>query len=157
VFDLEREVASWSEAVYADRCRASGSVAELRDHLHCEIDRAKAEGLSDEAAFAAAVAKLGATPELAAEDSKNRSLLAAACAAAARHERLESSARNRWLLVAHAILWASVIIAVSLFLSKSTLRNTIAMLLVLVMVPSWLASEQILRAALRRRPAGRAR
>jgi hypothetical protein len=153
MFDLEREVAAWSEAVYADDCRGAVSAAELKDHLYCEIDRARAEGLSDEQAFAAAVARLGPAPKLASEHAKNRSLLKAVCAAVTRDERRVPS-DQRWLLVAHAILWAALVIATSLVLSKTATREASEWMLIVVLIPCWLASEQILKRALRRRPTG---
>jgi hypothetical protein len=157
LFELDREVTAWSEAVHADRCRGSASVDELRDHLYCEIDRARAEGLSDEQAFAAAVAKLGPATTLASEHAKNRSLLGTLCAAAARLERGESSAQARSLLMAHAIVWASVMIATALMMKKSAGVQATEWLILLILIPSWLGSEQILRRALRSRSRGGAR
>jgi hypothetical protein len=154
LFDLDQEVAAWSATVHAGRCRQAASVAELSDHLYCEIDRARAEGLSDEQAFAAAAAKLGPGPDLAAEHAKNRSLLGTACAAAARDERSEPSRQRRWLLLAHAILWAVVILASSAALSKTAAPAAFGWMLSGVLVPIWWASEQILRRALRRKPTG---
>ena len=154
MFELDREVRAWSEAVHADRCRNAASVAELSDHLHCEIDRARAEGLSDERAFAAAVARIGPASKLAAEHAKDRSPLGAACAVARRLEGGEWSAQHRRLLVAHAVVWASVVIATSLVLSKNATREATEWLILLVLIPSWLRSEQILRQALRPRSKG---
>ena len=149
MFDLEKEIAAWSEGVQADRCRQAQSVAEISDHLYCEIERGRAAGLSDQQAFAAAVAKLGPGPELSAEHAKNRSILATGCAAVARYERSESRGRHRSLLVAHAILWAAVILASSILLSKTAVPATFEFLLIVVLVPIWWASEQVLRRALR--------
>lgn len=149
MFDLDKEVAAWSAAMHAGRCAQAAGVAELSDHLYCEIERARAGGLPDELAFAAAVAKLGPEPELAAELAKNRSVLEAGCVAAARYERAVPSARHRGLLVAHAILWAAVIIAAALVMTKTAAPRAFGWLLMVVLVPSWWASEQILRRALR--------
>lgn len=154
MFDLEKEVAAWCEAVHADGCRNAASVAELRDHLYCEIDRARAEGLSNELAFAAAVTKLGPRPELTAEHAKNRSLLRTGCAMAARYERSGSSGEHRGLLIAHSILWASVMVATSMLMSKPTVSDASGWLLLGVLVPSWWGSEQILRRALRQKRKG---
>ncbi len=153
MFDLEQEVAAWSQTVHADRCRHAESVAELSDHLLCEIERARAQGLSDEQAFAAAVAKLGAGSELAAEHAKNRSLLGSACAVAARHERAESRGQGG-LLMAHAIIWAALILGTSLILSKTDAGAFRSLLLTVVLLPTcWWASEQVLRRALRNKGA----
>lgn len=155
MFDLEREVAAWSEAVHAESCGNAAHAAELSDHLHCEIERARAQGLSDEQAFKAAVAKLGAWPTLSAEEAKNRSLVGRGCALATRYQRSHAGGERRGLLVAHAMLWAALIAATAL-LSKGNALGVRAWLLTGVMVPTWWASEQLLRRALRPRPTGRA-
>ncbi len=145
MFDLEKEVAAWARSVHADRCRGAASVDELIDHLHCEIDHARAKGLSDEQAFAAAVARLGRAGELAAEHGKNRSWLAWVCA----NERGFASNRGRSLLLSHAIIWASLMLGTALVMSKRDDPDTFTLLLILVMLPLWGASDQILRRALR--------
>lgn len=154
MFDLEKEVAAWSEAVYADRCSRAAGVAELSDHLYCEIDRGRASGLSDEAAFRAAVARLGAAPALAAEHVKNRSLLQRACAAAMRYERSGWKREDRSLLLAHAILWAALMLAYSLVAHRAMARDVAVWLLLGVLMPCWWASEQLLRRALRAKRVG---
>lgn len=160
MFDLEKEVQTWSEAVHAERCHPAGSVAELADHLHCEIDRLRAtpsgNPLSDEQAFRAAVARLGATPALAAENAKNRSLLETGCAVA-RDERAPSvtgrAGTHRRLLLAHAVLWASLMIGASLLMSKTSMATAFSLLLILALGPAWWASDRIVRRALRTKPA----
>ena len=42
MFDLDKEVATWSEALHARRCRRAADVAETIDHLYCEIDLQRA-------------------------------------------------------------------------------------------------------------------
>lgn len=154
MFDLEKEVRLWIQAVHADPCRKAASAAELSDHLYCEVERARAEGLTDEQAFATAVARIGAGPELQAELDKNRSLLATSCDAAARYEGLEQKGRNRSILMAHAIVWASMILGMSLVVSKADAPEMLGWVLIGVMVPSWWASDLLLRRALRERPQG---
>ncbi|HTQ81171.1 MAG TPA: hypothetical protein VMM92_14325 [Thermoanaerobaculia bacterium] len=151
MFDLEKEVAAWSEAVHAGRCGHAGEVAELSDHLYCEIDRARATGLSDEQAFAAAVAKLGSRPELAAEHAKNRSLLQAGCAALLNGERSLARGERR-LLIAHGLLWAALMLVYSLVSVKLEVPRTSGWLLSCVLIPGWFASELLLRRALRMKP-----
>jgi hypothetical protein len=154
MFNLETEVAAWSRSVYAERCKPAASEAELIDHLYCEIDRARATGLSDEAAFRAATTRLGSTSELTAEIDKNRSAFGAACQVMA---KLEDPVRRdqRGLMVAHAIVWAALIIATSLVLKRSGASEVDDWLVITVFIPLWLVSDLILRQALRRRPASR--
>lgn len=157
MFELEREVRAWSETVYATRCRSAASVAELSDHLYCEIDRARAEGMSDEQAFTAAVAKLGSAGELAAEHAKGRSWLARFYASEVRAARGLSGPKQAWLLVAHAILWGAVILATALVMKRSGGSQAAQTVILFILVPSWLGSEQILRAALASGSRNRAR
>jgi hypothetical protein len=155
MFDLEREVAAWSAAVHAQRCRpAAAGVAELTDHLYCEIDRGRAAGLSDEEAFRAAIARLGSIPELTAEHAKNRSALGTAWQAAATADCAGSRPDRRRLLLAHALIWAALIIACSLMLTKTEVPEVASLLLTLVFVPLWWVSDRLMRLALRQGPAG---
>jgi hypothetical protein len=153
VFNLDREVAAWATAVHAQRCQPVAGVAELSDHLYCEIERARAEGQPDEEAFHTATERLGSTTALAAEHDKNRSALGTACQLAAKIDGPLVTAADRRLLMAHAFVWAALMIATAIVLKKSTTNEVFAWLLICVFVPLWLASNQILRRALRLRPA----
>ncbi len=148
MFDLRRAVDTWSQTVRSGRCEGSESVDELTDHLYCEIDRARAEGMSDEQAFAAAVARIGAPKALVAEKAKNYTFRQTVCALEARDASLSGNGRS--LLVAHAVLWAAVILAASILLSRSSASMTFAFFLTGVLVPAWWASELLLRRGLRR-------
>jgi hypothetical protein len=149
MFDLNREVEAWSAAVHAERCQPNAGVAELTDHLYCEIEAGRAAGLSDEEAFRGAIAKLGSAPELAAEHVKNRSALGTVCQLAGKLGDAGLSARDRRLLIAHGIVWATLIIASSFVLTKVADVPSVSRWLVLVtFVPLWWASEQILRRAI---------
>lgn len=150
MFDLDREVTAWSTSVHAERCRPVAEVAELTDHLYCEIERGRAEGLSDEEAFHAAIARLGSASMLTAEEAKNRSALGTACQVAAKLDGAGVRREHRGVLLGHALIWASLILATSLLLSKTAVRDVFSLLLVVVFVPLWWASEQLLRTALRR-------
>jgi hypothetical protein len=152
VFDLDREVANWTAAVYAARCRPEAGVAELTDHLYCEIDRARGEGMSEEEAYHAAVARLGSVPELIAENAKNRSALGAVCEVVARAERSLTPEQRR-LLNVHAFLWAVAMIAGSAIVKRAAVPDLSAWFLLTALLSLWWASDQLLRHALRRRVA----
>jgi hypothetical protein len=151
MFDLEREVAAWSAAVHAARCQPSASVTELSDHLYCEIDRARTAGVSDEEAFRIAVTRLGSPSELTAEHAKNRSALGTVCQLAAKIDRLESIPEYRRFLLGHSVIWAVLMITSALLLKKSAEPEMGAWMLIVIFIPLWLASDQILRAALRQK------
>ncbi len=155
MFDLDKEVTAWSRAVHADRCRNADEVAELADHLLCEIEQLKAgrSQLSDERAFKIAIASLGGKRGLTAEHAKNRSRLGALWAKVVRYERAQSAGLTREharLLAAHAILWAVLISASALALSKTGAKDAASWLLTL-WIPLWFAAEMVLRRALRSR------
>jgi len=152
MFDLEKEVAAWSAGVDAGRCRQAASAAELSDHLYCEIERAREDGLSDEQAFAAAVAKLGRVADLTSEHAKGRSVLGRVCAAAERYDNAHGESRE--LLLAHGILWAAVMLGSSLMLVGWAAPKALAYLLIGVLVPGWWASQAVMLRALRRRRSG---
>ncbi len=157
MFDLEREIKAWSEAALEGACRDAAGVAELTDHLWCEVERARSGGLSDEQAFHAAVAKLGPAKSFAAEHAKNRSLLGEACAIAARLEGGGPRGSHKELLVTHSLFWAGLMLVLAFMLPKGADRDAPGWLFVAVLIPAWWTSEQLLRRALRRPPRGGAR
>jgi hypothetical protein len=148
MFDLDREVATWSAAVHAERCRSAAPVVELSDHLYCEIERARADGLSDEAAFRMAIARVGSAPELTAEHARNASALGTVCQVAVRIDR-SSSPEDRRLLLGHGVVWAALIIVSAIVLKQSGASEVFGWLLIVVFVPLWLASDQLMQRALR--------
>ena len=76
MFDLNKEVETWCEAVLGDNCGQSDRMDELQDHLFSEIGRNQKQGLSEKEAFLKATERLGDTEQLGAEFAKNRSVLA---------------------------------------------------------------------------------
>jgi hypothetical protein len=152
MFDLDREVANWSAAVHAERCQSAAEVAELSDHLYCEIERALGEGLSNDEAFRVATARLGSASQLIAENAKNRSALGTVCQVAAKADR-SSSPEYRRLLLGHAVVWAALMIACAMVLKKTVEAEVAGWLLILTFIPLWFASDQLLQRALRSRTA----
>jgi hypothetical protein len=130
MFDLKREVERWSAKAYAGPCRgkAAASIAELEDHLYCEIERLEDEGRTEEEAFYAATAKLDA----------------AGIGAAPR----EQCALRRGQ-IANGIVWAALTIATALLLPKESFMT----LLTVIVLPGWLASDLIVASVHRRAPA----
>lgn len=154
MFNLDREVASWSDAVNAERCQPSAGAAELSDHLYCEIERRRQEGLTDEAAFHAAVARLGTAGDLSSEHVKNRSAIGVACRFLG-HQQGKSRSRLLRLEVAHAVIWATLFIVTASVLKMTAVPGVSAWLLTAIFIPLWLASQQIVQAAARARTGGR--
>jgi hypothetical protein len=155
MFDLEREVDLWSRTVDATRCRLSTSgisAAELADHLHSEIERARRQhgpALTAEAAFAAAVQRFGEQTEVRAEHAKNRSWFSRVICRWAGVERAAAATRfGRGLLVAHALLWGALMISSTLVLIRFGAPKPAQWMLLILWVPSWWGCDQLLRRAL---------
>lgn len=157
MIDLDREVTAWSNAAAAAGCAGAERAAELRDHLYSEIEAARSRGLSDEQAFAAAVAKLGTPAQLAAEHAKNRTALGVVCSAVSRDERLAGRGVPRAVLRAHALTWAAVMVSLSFLMVRVGVRKDTAWVLSSVLIPLWYASELLVRRWLRHRPDAAAR
>lgn len=151
MFDLDQEVAAWSGRVYAERCQPAAGAAELSDHLYCEIDRGRAAGLSDEAAFRAAIARLGLASNLTAEHAKNRSALGTVCQIAAKLDGPGLNAEHRRLMLAHAIIWAALMIAAAMMAKRMAMSDQFEWLMLTTFIPLWLASDQLLQRVLRHR------
>ncbi len=76
MFILEREVQAWCRSVYPGWRNRDARIAELADHLYCEIERLHADGLSEEEAFIAATGRMGDISLLIEEHAKNRGVVA---------------------------------------------------------------------------------
>lgn len=72
MFDLDQAVHRYCSSVSTSWFRRSAQIAELEDHLYCEIERLVVGGASPERAFVQATSKLGETAELQREFGKNR-------------------------------------------------------------------------------------
>jgi len=143
MFDLNREVAKWTAAVHASGCRPSASATELRDHLYCEIERSRADGLSDEEAFHAAVARAGSIADLTAEHAKNRSLLGTVCRLSARVDDPRLRREAGWLMIGNALVWATVLIVTAFLLKRHGSHGTAAWLAIWF-YPVWWTSQELL-------------
>jgi hypothetical protein len=72
MFDLENDIEAWCQAVYKHHFCPQEQVAELKDHLYCEIEALLDEGLTEEEAFAEATDRLGSVVRLNQEAAKNQ-------------------------------------------------------------------------------------
>lgn len=71
MFELDRAARAWCRAIHTNWWKRKERIAELEDHLYCEIEQLQEEGLSEEQAFLAATKRLGKAEELMKEHSKN--------------------------------------------------------------------------------------
>lgn len=127
MIDLDREIHDWSAREHARRCGRTPPVAEMEDHLHCEVERLRGEGLTTEQAFAAATSGLG------------------------RSIGRDRARAARGPLLANALIWAALIFASAMVLHDRAGGSSYGVLLTVVIVPLWWASDRLLRRALRPR------
>jgi hypothetical protein len=149
MFDLDREVVAWSRAVHSGQCSAQAA-AELTDHLYCEIEKGRASGLPDQEAFAAAVAKVGARPDLKNESAKNRSWWQSACAWAARADQ-PLPRGGQYAVILHALVWGRLMVVASALARRAAEPDSVRGMVLALSVAAWILSERVLRHVLRAR------
>jgi len=116
-FQLDKAVNDWCADAGAGRADGD-AVAELRDHLYCEIERLRGDGLSDRDAFLAATTQLGDAGRLSAEFSKNNICAAAPSGGSVAMDPKYPGTRAAIGLM-QSMVWAVLMLAVSW-----TLRGT---------------------------------
>ena len=136
MFDLDHAIDQWCRNAPKELRIRSIDRDELRDHLYCAVDRLVADGVSEEEAFAAAVADLGDTSHLAQEYRKNHSSLIQRFVAlecklgrfengiAARLGRL-GGRRIAALQIALSLLFAGAIVLCSYLLGDSSYQDAV--------------------------------
>lgn len=140
MFNLDNEVRQWCRLVHPTGSDRETLIAELEDHLHCEIDRLVAEGYSEETAFQMATTQLGERSALQREYKKNRNrIVNAICGTEsriARWRRTISPKRAAVLHIVTALFFAASIMVSSWLLQDrqhaETARN---ILLAIYMIP----------------------
>jgi hypothetical protein len=116
---------------------------ELKDHLLSEIERLQATGMDQGEAFEAATTRLGEAHMLMSEYSKNRSFISRLCALDRRMSGTalitDSAARKhvKRLILGHAILWATGLVACTVLMLDA---ENVTPMATLVFVPLWFAS-----------------
>ena len=151
MFDLNKEIRAWCRSALPDGC-GDDQLAELEDHLHCEIERLQGEGLDETTAFDRATKRLGEARILMNEYSKNQSFVARLCALDRRlsgAENIRNPAVKKLagrLVVGQSILWAAAMLATALLTRGS---ENAGYLVTVVFVPLWFASYLLINTTLK--------
>ena len=125
MFQLDKAVDEWCNQIIEEG--SAEALAELKDHLYCEVDNQLAQGLTPEQAFVAATEKLGDPSKLRAEWHKNRNLFSQALC---RIRQLETNISARWIdhlsadEIAYRQILFSLIFALLVLLSSLLLGHT---------------------------------
>lgn len=154
--DLDRKVTEWCEQVFVDRCwyRSKNGIEELQDHLYSEIEALQGQGMDEDVAFATATKKLGDIRDLEREFTRNRSWLGRLSRNIAMSE-CGITKKERKMRIGNSIIWATLMIASALIFNTidADVSRTYSYLLVVVMIPLWFASDQLMRKAARKNEA----
>lgn len=151
MFDLDREIDSWCRQVLGARCVNTAGMDELVDHVYCEVERARSEGMDDAAAFAAATSRLGEPEELAREYRKNYGPVARLFQKLLRLEYQPEYRLHYRLFIGHSVIWALAIIAAALIANSQDLQQATSFTITLFLIAGYFVSERLLRKALRKR------
>lgn len=60
----------------------------------------------------------------------------------------ESTRKGRHIILMHSLLWAAVMLSSALIMAGSASDERFGYLLIVVLIPSWFASDQLLRRAI---------
>ena len=126
MFDLDQAVRRYTRSVSGNWLRRSAQIAELQDHLYCEIEHLIAQGVAPEDAFQQAMSKLGETTALQQEFGKNKrrfSLLGGLLRLAA--ERIPRVRLEKHRLAMVAALLVAVVPAVMLYQTGTVAQWTL--------------------------------
>ena len=149
--DLSDKIREWCRSALPDGC-GDDQIAELEDHLHCEIERLQGEGLEENAAFDKATKRLGEAKTIMNEYSKNQSFAARLCALdrrLSRAENIHNPAIRKLagrLIVGQSILWAAAMLATALLTRGS---ENAGYLVTVVFVPLWFVSYMLINTTLK--------
>jgi hypothetical protein len=147
MFNLEKEVEKWIQAVQGPGCSQADSMEELQDHLYSEIERLQASGLSDEQAFIKATEQLGKADDLNAEYSKNKSFIAKLFDFEMAHFEKQESKYNLTprqttvLTIGHSLLFATAMILFAWLMRDSDTSSTVTFA---ILMPLWFVTFMFL-------------
>lgn len=136
MFNLNKAVDDWCKKVVTHNIWDADKIDELKDHVFCIIEEDIKSGASEKETFEKATRSMG-YPEiqLQQQDSSERArLVQGICRVMTKIEG--HPAADSPLIIAHAIVWACVMLATSIVVKDSEANNN--MLLILIM--GWFAS-----------------
>ena len=115
MFDLDLEIDRWCRDIIERNCAGHEHLEELKDHLHCLVDDQRARGMSEQAAFRAALDQMGDSALIASAYRSNTTLLRKMAAfdrgISRRLARRYSPRQLTWALVGWSVFCAVLIVA----------------------------------------------
>ncbi|GLX84843.1 hypothetical protein tloyanaT_10950 [Thalassotalea loyana] len=147
MFDLDREVNLWFEALQGVKAIDSENIDELKDHLYSEIEAQVANGKTEQQAFYIATSRLGDQQSLKVEFDKNRAKLMQLCQSQedssfdsllVQQETKQQKNLSK-MMVGNAIIWASAMLGTAILVQGHESSQSILMLL----IGLWFASTYL--------------
>lgn len=134
MFDLDNAVENWCNKVVSHNIWDADKIDELKDHLYCIIEQDVNSGTDEKLAFEKATSDLG-YPEAEIKVSSGRAkIIQRICRVLNKIEGNSSS--DSPLVLGHAIIWASVMLAMALVVDDKDTNGAVLMILTL----GWFAS-----------------
>lgn len=138
MFDLDNAVENWCNKVVSHNIWDADKIDELKDHLYCIIEQDVNSGTDEKLAFEKATSDLG-YPEAEIKVSSGRAkIIQRICRVLNKIEGNSSS--DSPLVIGHAIIWASVMLAMALVVKDKDANGAVLLILLL----GWFASFTIL-------------
>lgn len=138
MFDLDNAVENWCNKVVSHNIWDADKIDELKDHLYCIIEQDVNSGTDEKLAFEKATSDLG-YPEAEIKASSGRAkIIQRICRILNKIEGNSSS--DSPLVIGHAIIWASVMLAMALVVKDKDANGAVLLILLL----GWFASFTIL-------------
>ena len=134
MFDLDNAVENWCNKVVSHNIWDADKIDELKDHLYFIIEQDVNSGTNEQLAFEKATSELG-YPEAEMKTSSDRAkVIHRICRVLNKIEGNSSS--DSPLVLGHAIIWASVMLAMALVVDDKDTNGAVLMILTL----GWFAS-----------------
>ena len=138
MFDLDNAVENWCNKVVSHNIWDADKIDELKDHLYCIIEQDVNSGTDEKLAFEKATSDLG-YPEAEMKAYSGRAkIVQRICRVLNKIEGNPSS--DSPLVIGHAIIWASVMLAMALVVEDKDTNGAVLMILML----GWFASFMVL-------------
>lgn len=130
MFQLDHEIKSWCASVVLSRYGNRTRMAELEDHLYCEINALAEQGIAEQEAFLIATKKMGNSDDLSTEYAKNHGLLLTLFGN--KKGELETDKKPAIKPIIHALIFAALMIISALLMSGSEYKDTVTNSLILI-------------------------
>lgn len=147
MFELNKAVDNWCNKVVAHNIWDANRIDELKDHVYCIIEEDMKAGASEQQAFEKATSAMG-YPETQSsqQDASGRvRLVQGICRVLTKIEGHPSS--DSPLIIAHAVIWACVMLAMAIVVKDSDVNDKVLMILTMGWFASFVALDGTKRSA----------